>query len=356
MALKMKVLKRAEFFIAIFFLLLPNVFWAQAVDLSNIDEAFSRPVVGQKAALIVVGPSVTEKASLSFVQWGETLYDVLLREYGYLTENIRLLYVSGDEGKLLGERVVGKADIETLKIEIETLSEKLSSGDQVSIFLIGHGTGSGLEAKFNIVGPDITGSYFAELLKSFSKQDLVVVDMTSASYGFARALSNRGRVVVSATRSASEKYDPVFAEYFVRGLENHNADRDKNGRVSFFEVFQYARLNVASHYEDLDRLASEHAGLDDNGDSVFSATLGFDDLDGRLAEIAYVDTSFRNGAPLNSAAQKLQLKIQNLERKIFNLRARKRDLLEDEYWPQMEVLLIELARTTEVFLEKTSLR
>jgi len=38
------------------------------------------------------------------------------------------------------------------------------------------------------------------------------------------------------------------------------------------------------------------------------------------------------------------------------LRARKRDLLEDEYWPQMEVLLIELARTTEVFLEKTSLR
>ena len=94
MALKMKVLKRAEFFIAIFFLLLPNVFWAQAVDLSNIDEAFSRPVVGQKAALIVVGPSVTEKASLSFGQWGETLYDVLLREYGYLTENIRLLYVS----------------------------------------------------------------------------------------------------------------------------------------------------------------------------------------------------------------------------------------------------------------------
>ena len=82
-------------------------------------------------------------------------------------------------------------------------------------------------------------------MKSFSKQDLVVVDTTSASYGFARALSNRGRVVVSATRSASEKYDPVFAEYFVRGLENHNADRDKNGRVSFFEVFQYARLNVA---------------------------------------------------------------------------------------------------------------
>ena len=56
MALKMKDLKRAEFFIAIFFLLLPNVFWAQAVDLRNIHEAVSRPVVGHKAASLVAGP------------------------------------------------------------------------------------------------------------------------------------------------------------------------------------------------------------------------------------------------------------------------------------------------------------
>jgi hypothetical protein len=354
MTLKMKSLKRTIFFIAAFWFVMPNTFQAQTGDPNNVEGAFSRSMVSQKAALIVVGPSVSEKTTLSFGKWGATLYDVLLAEYGYLSENIRLLYVRGDGDKLLGDRVLGNADLETLEIQIKALSKKLSPGDQVSIFLIGHGTGSGAEAKFNIVGPDITGGYFDDLLMDFSEQDLVVVDTTSASYGFARALSDRGRVVVSATRSASEKYDPVFAQYFVRGLEKHNADRDKNGRVSFFEAFYYARVNVMSHYEDLDRLASEHAGLDDNGDNIFSATLGSDDLDGRLAEIAYVDASVLNGKPLNLAEQELQLKVQLLERKVFNLRARKLDLLEDNYWLQMEALLIDLARTTEIFLEKTS--
>ena len=354
MTFKIKFLKKTIFFINAFLILLPNTFHAQTEQSYSDEGAFSRSMVSQKAALIVVGPSVGEKTTLSFRQWGATLYDLLLTEYGYLSANIRLLYVNGDEDKFLGERVDGNADLETLEIEIKALSKKLSPGDQVSIFLIGHGTGSGVEAKFNIVGPDITGSYFDNLLMDFSDQDLVVVDTTSASYGFARALSARGRVVVSATRSASEKYDPVFAQYFVSGLKNHNADRDKNGRVSVFEAFYYARLNVMSHYENLDRLASEHAGLDDNGDDIFSATLGFDDLDGRLAEIAYVDASVLNGKPLSLAEQELQLKVQLLERKVFNLRARKVDLLEDKYWLEMEALLIDLARTTEVFLEKTS--
>jgi hypothetical protein len=73
-----------------------------------------------------------------------------------------------------------------------------------------------------------------------------------------------------------------------------------------------------------------------------------------LAEIAYVDASVLNGKPLSLAEQELQLKVQLLERKVFNLRARKLDLLEDKYWLEMEALLIDLARTTEVFLEKTS--
>ena len=354
MTVKIKFLKRTIFFIVTFLFLSPNTFQAQVADPNGFEGAFSRSMVGQKAALIVVGPSVSEKTALSFGQWGATLYDLLSTEYGYLTENIRLLYANGDRDKILGDRVAGNADLETLEIEIKALSKKLSSGDQVSIFLIGHGTGFGVEAKFNIVGPDITGSSFDDLLMEFSEQDLVVVDTTSASYGFARALSDRGRVVVSATRSASEKYDPVFAQYFVNGLENHNADRDKNGRVSVFEAFSYARVNVMSHYENLDRLASEHSGLDDNGDNIFSATLGSDDLDGRLAEIAYVDASALNGKTLSPVEQELQLKVQLLERKVFKLRARKSELLEDKYWLQMEALLIDLARTTEVFLEKTN--
>ena len=162
MTFKIEFFKRTIVFIATFLFLLPNTFQAQVDDPDGIEGAFSRSMVGQKAALIVVGPSVSEKTVLSFSQWGATLYDLLSAEYGYLTENIRLLYADGDRDKLLGDRVSGNADLETIETEIKALSKKLSPGDQVSIFLIGHGTGTGVEAKFNIVGPDITGSYFDE--------------------------------------------------------------------------------------------------------------------------------------------------------------------------------------------------
>ena len=40
--------------------------------------------------------------------------------------------------------------------------------------------------------------------------------------------------------------------------------------VSMLEAFEYAKANVELWYEEQGRLASEHAGLDDNGDALFS--------------------------------------------------------------------------------------
>jgi len=42
----------------------------------------------------------------------------------------------------------------------------------------------------------------------------------------------------------------------------------------------------------------------------------------------------------------LKSRVQELERSVFILRGRKADYLEDDYWTQMEELLIDLARTT----------
>ena len=118
------------------------------------------------------------------------------------------------------------------------------------------------------------------------------------------------------------------------------------------EAFNYAKSNVEKWYEDQGRLASEHAGLDDNGDALFSLNPTMEETDGRLAEIAYIDTLIDTNEGLTEAAVRLKVSMQDLERSVFILRGHKADFLEADYWQQMEELLVELARTTGRFNEQ----
>ena len=302
-----------------------------------------------KYAVILTGPTVGEQNENQFRQWSFSLHDILVRDYGYTSERISLLYADGDPTGAGGERVDGACDREGIETALAALAARVETGDQITLYLIGHGNGAGEEAKFNIVGPDITGVEFAGLLDQFSQQDVVIINTTSASYGFSSMLSGEGRVIISSTRSPSEKYDPVFSRYFIEALDSRNGDRDKNNRVSMLEAFAYARASVEQWYEEQGRLASEHAGLDDNGDAMFALEPGTDAADGRLAEIAYIDTLVDDTAGLSEEALSLKAKMQELERSIFILRGRKADYLEAEYWQRMEELLVQLARTTGQF-------
>ncbi len=120
------------------------------------------------------------------------------------------------------------------------------------------------------------------------------------------------------------------------------------------EAFEYAKNNVEAWYEEQGRLASEHAGLDDNGDALFALNPTVDAADGRLAEIAYIDTLIDSTKGLSEPARRLKASMQELERSVFILRGRKADFLEADYWRQMEELLVELARTTGQFNDQFS--
>lgn len=302
-----------------------------------------------KYAVIIVGPAVGETNENRFRQWGLSLHDILTRDYGYSSDTITLLYDRGDASFNGGERVDGAADQSGIEQGFDSLLARVETGDQITLYLIGHGSGADEEAKFNIVGPDLTGSEFAALLDRFDRQDMVIVNTTSASYGFSAALSSEGRVVISSTRSPTERYDPIFSGYFIEALDQRNGDRDKNNRVSMLEAFEYAKANVEQWYAEQGRLAPEHAGLDDNGDALFTLDPGVDQADGLLAEIAYIDTLEDDTAGLSAQALALKSRMQDLERSVFILRSRKAEYLEADYWQQMEQLLVELARTTGQF-------
>jgi hypothetical protein len=302
-----------------------------------------------KFAVIMTGPAVGDENSSRFRQWSLSLHDILTRDYGYSSDTITLLYDRGDTSFVGGERVDGPTNREGIVEALDELAARVKTGDQITLYFIGHGSGAEEEAKFNIVGPDITGVEFAEMLDRFGQQDMVVVNTTSASFGFSSSLSSEGRVVISSTRSPSERYDPIFSGYFIEALDQRNGDRDKNNRVSMLEAFEYAKANVELWYEEQGRLAAEHAGLDDNGDALFSLNPAVDVADGRLAEIAYIDTLVDDSAGLSAEALQLKARIQELERSVIIMRGRKAEYLEADYWSQMEVLLVELARATARF-------
>ena len=330
--------------------LLPSVN-AQLSSLENTTDYFIDSPDSEKYAVIMTGPTVGETNQSQFRQWTFSLHDILARDYGYTSETIILLYADGTTELNSGGRVDGTTNLLGIEQSLSELAAKVKTGDQITLYLIGHGSGAEEEAKFNIVGPDITGAEFAEMLDQFDEQDIVIVNTTSASYGFSTALSGEGRVVISSTRSPSERYDPIFSRYFIEALDNRNGDRDKNNRVSMLEAFEYAKSNVEAWYEDQGRLASEHAGLDDNGDALFALNPNVDDIDGRLAEIAFIDTLVDDSAKLSAEARDLRARMQEIERGVFILRGRKQDFLDADYWREMETLLVDLAVTTGEFNE-----
>ena len=323
---------------------------AQTPALEGAEYFLDSPNVG-KYAVIMAGPTVGETNQTQFRQWAFSLHDILARDYGYSSDSIILLYDKGQTDSVGDERIDGACDRGGIEQGLASLAARVSTGDQITLYLIGHGSGAEEESKFNIVGPDITGAEFAVLLDQFKDQSIAIVNTTSASYGFSTSLSGEGRVVISSTRSPSERYDPIFSRYFIEALDNRNGDRDKNNRVSMLEAFEYAKSNVEAWYEEQGRLASEHAGLDDNGDALFSLDPVVDSADGRLAEIAYIDAAVDEVLGLSPQAKELKFQMQNLERDIFVLRGRKQDFLESDYWLEMESLLVELAIATGQFEE-----
>ena len=324
---------------------------AQLSSLENTTNYFLDSPEATKYVVIMTGPTVGETNLNQFRQWAFSLHDILARDYGYTSETITLLYANGVSETNIDGRVDGATNFSGIEKALSQLASKVKTGDQITLYLIGHGSGADEEAKFNIVGPDITGAEFAQMLDQFDEQDLIIVNTTSASYGFSTSLSGEGRVVISSTRSPSERYDPIFSRYFIEALDNRNGDRDKNNRVSMLEAFEYAKSNVEAWYEEQGRLASEHAGLDDNGDALFALNPTEDDIDGRLAEIAYIDTLIDDTDRLSLEARNLKARMQEIERGVFVLRGRKQDFLETDYWQEMETLLIDLAVTTGRFNE-----
>ena len=229
--------------------------------------------------------------------------------------------------------------------------EPKDGATELWVVLLGHGNSEAKDAKFNLTGDDLTASEFASLLTPFHRP-LVLVNCFSSSGAFLAPLSAPGRIIITATRSGSERNYSRFGKYLSEAMSDATADLDKDGQTSVLEAWLTAAQRVTAFYKDEGRIATEHSLLDDNGDTKGTPADFFRGVravkrakdgtppDGLRAHQVHLQ---RNSDERALAAE-TRAERDALEIELAALRESKASKPEDAYYRELEALLLKLAR------------
>lgn len=287
----------------------------------------------ERFALIVEGAAGEAQFAAQHADWRDRLAEVLRTSYELPDAHLTVL---GSDASARD----GAATRDAVKAAIAAIADRASPSDIVLIVLIGHGTFDGSDAKFNLVGPDMTADEWAGLLDAV-RGEVVFVNTASASAPFVSALAGSRRIVISATAIPAQRFHTTFAEYFIEGLAEDAADIDRNGRRSVYEAFVYASSRVKQHYEQRGQLATERALIDDDGDGRGREADGDGD-DGARASVAYLDVD-RAAIVTDPELLRLMQRRDALVDEVEELKKRRLMMPELEYDALLEKILIDLA-------------
>lgn len=289
--------------------------WLAATCLTLLMSAPAMPVQAQTHAVIVSGlggeaqySQAFEVAAQDFAQGLRTLDDP--------SQRIVLLDESADR-----QRILAAIDERARAMQSEQASSFV-------LILVGHGTAAGGSWQFNVRGPDLTTEDLVASLNTLPASEQLVVLASSASGAALDILSQPGRVVMTATKSGGEINAVRFPGFLAEAMSGSAADYDRNEILTAAEAFRFAQARTESYYEDQALLASEHARLrGDNADEIAVALLG----------------SLREARNDPQIASLLTRRL-TLEASFRELKSRKSDMPLADYYAELEILLIDIAR------------
>jgi len=309
---------------------------AIAIGLVTLLASPAGAVAQQRYALVVQGASGGGEVAVRHAEWRRALVERLIVGLGFAPGQVAVLTESPEPGEAAATR-------EAVTEALGRFAHVLTDEDTLLVVLIGHGTFDGADAKFNLVGPDLTAREWGGLMRKLPGL-LVLVDTTSASAPFLPELAGARRIVITATDSPAQTFSTVFPEYFADALGNPDADLDKNERVSLWEAFVAVSAGVRRHYERLGQLATERPLIDDNGDGR-GKEAGEPGPDGRLAAATYLDA---RPAPPDADPELVELYQRRamLETQAAELKVRRPLMPDGEYSREFERLMVDLARVS----------
>jgi hypothetical protein len=298
----------------------------------------ARATAGERYALIVTGASGGEAYAQKYAKWRTAFVETLHGKFHYDPQRLIVLAETAGEG-------VQTATRENVRAALADLRRRMKADDQLLVLLIGHGTSlDGDEAKFNLVGPDLSASEWRDLLKPIPGR-LVFVNTTAASFPFLRKLSAKGHVVLTATDAAAQQFETVFPEFFIKAFDDPAADFDRNSRVSIWEAFNYASAGVRQWFEQKGQLPTERPLLDDTGAGIGREAQN-PGTDGAIARVTYLEPEAALALPADTALAGLIRRRADLETLLEELKARKESTPPDQYEADLEKLLVEIARVS----------
>jgi len=290
--------------------------------------------------LVIRGIGGADEYRERFQEWATQFVTSATERLGVPEENV--IYLSErPDGDPIADGPARRDDIERA---ITGIAGATDTGDRVAILVIGHGSYNQGESKVNLPGPDLTSRDFGLLLDQLAGRDVLFVNTTPSSGLWVTDLSGPRRTIITATRSGMERNETFFGGFFVQAFSQDVADVDKDGLVSALEAYQYAVREVERIYETTDRIQTEHALLDDNGDGEGTEEYPEDAEDGALASTFVLGTAALAIPPTDDPELRaLYERRAALERSVAELRAIRATMAPEDYEARLEETLLELA-------------
>jgi hypothetical protein len=281
------------------------------------------------AAALFALPSLAGAASFTFIVaglGGEPDYEQRFRDQAVsIAEAAKR--AAGEQGQvvvLTGEQ----ARRDSVRRELQEFAAKMKATDSATVVLIGHGTYDGEEYRFNVPGADITGSELTQLFERLPAKQQLIVNATSSSGATIELWQRPERVVITATKSGGERTATRFAQFWSQAVSSDAADVNKDEVVTAAEAFDFTNRQVAASYKSEVALATEHARI--AGEEVASFA------------VARIGSSALSTADPEVAA--LLAQRGQIEHDLNGVKERKASLNQDEYYDELEGVLVKLAQ------------
>jgi hypothetical protein len=216
---------------------------------------------------------------------------------------------------------------DSLRKELEAFVGKVKANDSATVVLIGHGSYDGEEYRFNLPGTDITGSELARLFDKLAAKQQLIVNATSASGATSDLWKRPERIVITATKSGGERTATRFAQFWAQAVTGEGADVNKDEVVTAAEAFDFTNRQVAASFKSDVALATEHARMAADENATF--------LVARLSGSAVSGSDPEVAALLTQRGQ--------IEHDLAGVKERKAALSQDEYYDELEGVLVKLA-------------
>jgi hypothetical protein len=320
--------------------------FAVAVAVASTVLAAAPAAAAERYAIIITGAAGSAEHATQHGTWRDELAAALRGSMKMPPGHIHLL------GDVVAERkaqrtVADDVDVSSrdqVRAAFARLAPVLEKDDLLLVVLIGHATFDGVDAKFNLVGPDLEAADWKALVSPI-RGKVVFVNTAAASAPFLSRLAGERRIVVTATDSGVQRYETVFPRFFVQAFADAETDLDKDSRISVWEAFARASLGVRQYYRQKGQLTVEKPVLDDTGDGV-GKDAGATGPDGAIASRTFFDDAddpARAGGP---ALSELVARRNALESELDELKKRKDFMRLAEYEKRRDEVIIEIARVS----------